>query len=73
MKRASYRFAVWWIAINDGNGEAGRLDPNDVQGMISVALVADLFAVDDDKVAEDVVLARVKSDSESDGAKRKPR
>jgi len=56
MKRASYRMAVAWIALNDA---AGDDDPADVlEGLVSVALVADLFEVAQGKVATDVLSVR---------------
>jgi hypothetical protein len=55
MKRASYRHGIAWIAEND---EPGDLDECVVARQISffwVVLVADLFDVDLDHVASDVV------------------
>jgi hypothetical protein len=57
MKRASYRFAVEWIALND---DAVEMDSEEVAASISVALVADLFGVDPEKVAADVIRFREK-------------
>lgn len=62
MKRASYREAVAWIALNDGNGDVDRLDARDIVGMISIALIADIFDVPQIKVATDVVLYRANVD-----------
>ena len=63
MKRASYREAVAWIALNDNTaeteealrdeGEASAVDL--VASYISTALVADLFDKIPAKVAFDVV------------------
>lgn len=55
MKRASYRSAVAWIALND---EPGCRDTDTVSGFVSVVLTADLFAVEPQKVAADVVRYR---------------
>ena len=60
MKRASYRHAVWWIAMNDDYDLTG--DEEEVFGIVSVALVADVFEVDQRKVARDVVRARQKEE-----------
>ena len=51
MKRASYRFGVEWIALNDNpdhHSEWGSfmLQVEEVAGYISVALLADLFGKD---------------------------
>jgi hypothetical protein len=67
MKRASYREAIWWIALNDepGLGPDSR-NPEVVATLISVALVADIFGVSTERVGLDVVrrrdaLAKVRS------------
>lgn len=54
MKRASYRHAVEWIALND----AARNDDAEatIAEYMSAALVADLFGVDTTRVAHDVFL-----------------
>ena len=59
-KRASYREAVQWIAVND---EPGEKDVEVMQGMISVCLVADIFGADQAVVAKDVMRARERSQS----------
>lgn len=56
MKRASYREACQWIALNDSAGD----DDDDVQGFVTTALIADLFGVSDEKVAADVIRLRKK-------------
>ena len=56
-KRASYRQGVAWIAEED---EPSVTDSEQVADMISVSLLADLFAKDAEKVAADVVRFRVK-------------
>jgi hypothetical protein len=57
MKRPSYKKAVEHVALNDDPVE---LDPEVVAGTISVGLVADLFGVDVDVVAADVVRLRIR-------------
>lgn len=57
MKRASYRDAVDFIACND---EALETDPEAMQGVATVVLVASIFGVETDKVAKDVVRLRQK-------------
>lgn len=59
MKRASYRDAVDFIAMNDnaGDGEAA-LEEAEVIGYASVLLVASIFGVEQDRVARDVVRLR---------------
>lgn len=62
MKRASYRDAVAWIAEND---EAGADDAGDsavVARYVSTALVADVFCIEAERVARDVVRYRVKAE-----------
>lgn len=62
MKRASYRNAVALIALNDGPGEPWARDVEQVAGMMSVTLVADLFGVTEERVARDVVACRERED-----------
>lgn len=57
MKRASYRLGVEIIALND---EPAEMDPEVVQGLASVMLLAELFGVTQARVAEDVVAYREK-------------
>lgn len=52
---ASYKEAVRWIADNDNDSEK---DVENVDGTISVLLIADLFGKESRKVAEDVVAYR---------------
>ena len=47
-----------WIALNDGAGDSTALDIDSVRGMVSVLLVADLFEVESERVARDVVKYR---------------
>lgn len=56
MKRASYRAGVAHIACND---EPTDLDADSVALYISTCLLADLFGVDVERVAADVVRKRV--------------
>jgi hypothetical protein len=58
MKRASYREAIEWIAINDSSGEDTAMDAEEVQHLVTSALVADLFEVDQFKIGKDVVRKR---------------
>lgn len=59
MKRASYREACAWIALNDSAGEGvDAFDPEQVQYLVSSVLVADIFNVESVKVGRDVVRAR---------------
>ena len=64
MKRASYREAVQWVAENDSAGDPDALDPQVAGGLITAALVADIFGVPDAKVGEDIVRARRKANAE---------
>jgi hypothetical protein len=58
VKRASYRHAVRWIASNDSSGDEDALEVDEVSSLISVALIAEIFDTDSEKVARDVVRAR---------------
>lgn len=58
MKRASYRYAVAWVAENDSGGDSDALVPEEVQHLITAALVADLFGVPSEKVGIDIVRYR---------------
>lgn len=55
MKRASYRDAVDFVALND---EPSELDEEVVSGLASVVLVASIFDVETERVARDVVRLR---------------
>jgi hypothetical protein len=57
VKRASYREAVEWIALND-EPTGGVLE--DVAGYISTLLIADLFGKDPQDVAAAIIRVRVK-------------
>lgn len=55
-----YKYAVKWIADND---ETACTDHEEIKTLISVVLTADLFGVTPDKVADDVLRARCKSNA----------
>jgi hypothetical protein len=57
MKRASYRAGVYWIAHNDDHDPVTE---EEITGMISVALLADLFDVPAERIARDVIRERSK-------------
>lgn len=63
MKRASYREAVRWIADNDEDG--GSAEVQDVAIYVTVMLIADIFGVDNTKVAADVLRERAKREREN--------
>ena len=63
MKRPSLKGAVAWIAVND---EPLILDEEEMSGLISVLLTADMFDVSPEKVAKKVVDYRRKA-NESQG------
>jgi hypothetical protein len=58
MKRASYRDAISWIACNDDADGSDVLNFETVHGYTSVGLIADLFGVEQERVARDVVRYR---------------
>ncbi len=58
MPSKGYRFAVEWIALNDGPGDSDALDPEAVQDLVSIALVADMFGKSTLEVAQAVVKYR---------------
>lgn len=62
MKRASYREGIEWIALNDEVGDDEALNEAVVATYISTCLLADLFGVTVERVAEDVVRRRYKID-----------
>ncbi len=57
LKRASYRDAIDFIACND---ESAETDPETVQSLASVLLVACIFGTEPERVARDVVRLRAK-------------
>jgi hypothetical protein len=73
MKRASYRDAIKWIASNDDIqpskyselvfGETAHVE--EIAGLISVVLIADIFAIDSKEVAFDVVKSYRKQQKET--------
>lgn len=58
MKRASYRDAIDWIAQNDSGADDDALVPERVAELVSSVLVADIFAVECERVGRDVVRCR---------------
>lgn len=54
-KRPGYREAVEWIALND---ETGETDVEAMSGLISIAMVADLWGKDSMTVAKAVIAKR---------------
>lgn len=58
MKRASYRQAVELIALND---EPECMNADDVSGLASVVIIADLFGIEPARLAADVVRFREKN------------
>jgi hypothetical protein len=54
--RASYRHGVSWIALND----EPILDADQITGLISIGLLADLFGKDPETVAADVIRYRIR-------------
>ena len=64
MKRPSYRAAVHWLAMNDDR------DPEtteQIASLVTTCLVADLFGVTPERVADDVFEARIEEDEMSNG------
>lgn len=58
MKRASYRYAVRWIAENDSAGDTDALEVGPVSELITTVLVADLFDVSPERIAADIIRER---------------
>lgn len=58
LKRASYREAIAWIALNDSAGDSDALDPVRASELVTAALVADLFGADESRVGADIVRYR---------------
>ena len=56
MQRGSYRFAVEWIALNDNAGDGD--ESKQISGYLTVALLADLFGVLQERIAKDVLTFR---------------
>jgi hypothetical protein len=57
MKRANYREAVMIVALND---EPTIMEPEELVDQVSVALIADIFDVPVERVAQDIVRIRRK-------------
>lgn len=64
-KSKLYRQAVQWIADND---ETAEQDPNVMKDLISVLLVADLFGVSPETVAQEIVAYRREANRVADAA-----
>lgn len=60
MKRASYREAIAWIALNDSAADDDALDPLVAGTLVSSILIAEIFDVNSDKVGADIVKYREK-------------
>ena len=58
MRSPKYVEAVDWIAMNDSPGDDDSLE--NLSGLVSVVLVADLFGVDTKTVAGDILARRGK-------------
>lgn len=58
MKRASYRAAIYWIAMNDSAADHDALEVEAAGSLVTSVLVADLFDVSCDKVGKDIVRIR---------------
>ena len=61
-KVARYKDGVAWVARNDDPGSLDAQDVEVLSGMMTVALLADLFAMPAHSVAEDIVRFRQKED-----------
>lgn len=57
MKRPSYRESIVWIACND---ETAEMDPTAISEGVTTLLVADLFGVEPERVAGEVIAERKK-------------
>lgn len=55
--RASYRYGVEWLALND---ETAERDAETIAGFVTTALLADLFGKDPLRVAGDVLRYRAR-------------
>ena len=67
MKRASYRYGIAWIAVND---EPSETELDFVKFQISVVLLADLFGLEPERVAKDVLKHRAKQDAILEGVSK---
>lgn len=59
LKRASYREAIEWIALND---EPSCRDPEWLPTTVTALLIADIFGADPARVGRDVLRYRIKHD-----------
>jgi len=57
---ASYREAIAWIALEDGDGDAEWSDIEHVSEMVSVALVSSIFKKSREEVGKAVIRYRKK-------------
>lgn len=55
MKRASYREAVMWLALND---EAMEFDVDTIDSFVTTKVIADIFGVPSVRVARDILRKR---------------
>lgn len=55
MHRPSLKSAIEWIALNDAPGDDDALDVEAVAGYVTTVMVADLFDVENTRVARRVV------------------
>jgi hypothetical protein len=62
MKRPSYHDACYWIAVNDNPGNGDGLE--EVTGYITVAMLADIWGLDTEKVGRDVYGTRKRIEAE---------
>lgn len=56
MKRASYREAVRWIAVNDNAGNGDSL--YEIEAYVTTLLVADIFDADPVRMAKEIMRIR---------------
>ena len=63
-KRASYRDAIAYIALNDAPGDVSDVD--ELMGFVSVGLVAAIFDKDQETVARAVFNYRAKNGTDSE-------
>lgn len=61
-KRKGYRFGVEWIALNDDPGSSDAQNVEELRGLISVLLLADLFGKAPEDVARDVARYRARKE-----------
>lgn len=66
MKTPSLTKAIAWIALNESNGDPGRLDPRIVAWYMVSVLVADLFGLTPQEIGRRVVEYRLHQDQLKD-------